>query len=114
MKALDFVLEGRKVFAEHCVYTLQDAQTTAAAITEPVPAVVGGKAIGIDLGTTNSAVALIEAARPVLLPNLEGQKTTPSVVAWLVTCKHFVTANKPILPMHIFCCIAFFDYLQVE
>jgi molecular chaperone DnaK len=61
---------------------LLDAQATAAAPVEPAPAAVGGKAIGIDLGTTNSAVAIIEAAQPVLLPNFEGQKTTPSVVAW--------------------------------
>ena len=40
-----------------------------------------GKVIGIDLGTTNSCVALIEGAEPTIVPNLEGGRTTPSVVA---------------------------------
>jgi len=39
-----------------------------------------GKIIGIDLGTTNSCVAAVEGARPVVIPNREGARTTPSVV----------------------------------
>ena len=39
------------------------------------------KAIGIDLGTTNSAVAVMEGGEPIVLPNQEGGRTTPSVVA---------------------------------
>ena len=39
------------------------------------------KVIGIDLGTTNSAVAVMEAGEPVVLENTEGGRTTPSVVA---------------------------------
>ncbi|MDR1428576.1 MAG: molecular chaperone DnaK [Bifidobacteriaceae bacterium] len=40
------------------------------------------KAVGIDLGTTNSVVATLEGGEPTVLPNAEGQRTTPSVVAF--------------------------------
>ena len=41
-----------------------------------------GKIIGIDLGTTNSVVAIMEGREPKVIVNEEGSRTTPSVVAW--------------------------------
>jgi molecular chaperone DnaK len=43
------------------------------------------KAVGIDLGTTNSVVSVLEAGEPVVIPNAEGARTTPSVVAFSKT-----------------------------
>ena len=43
------------------------------------------KVVGIDLGTTNSVVAVMEGPSPVVIPNAEGSRTTPSVVAFTKT-----------------------------
>ena len=46
-----------------------------------------GRIVGIDLGTTNSCVAVIEGGRPRVAPNAEGERTTPSVVAYAAKSK---------------------------
>ena len=43
---------------------------------------MGNKIIGIDLGTTNSVVAIIDGTDPKVIVNEEGDRTTPSIVAW--------------------------------
>lgn len=49
-----------------------------------------GKIIGIDLGTTNSCVAVMEGGEPVVIPNAEGGRTTPSVVAFSKSAERLV------------------------
>jgi len=51
------------------------------------------KIIGIDLGTTNSVVAVMEGGEPVVIPNSEGQRTTPSVVAFTKKGERLVGAS---------------------
>src|SRR5690242_13335214 len=50
------------------------------------------RTVGIDLGTTNSVVAVMEAGEPVVIPNAEGSRLTPSVVAFTKTGERLVGA----------------------
>ncbi|KAI5074815.1 hypothetical protein GOP47_0010776 [Adiantum capillus-veneris] len=60
---------------------LRHRQSKASRKAGPVH-VVNEKVVGIDLGTTNSAVAAMEGGKPTIVTNAEGQRTTPSVVAY--------------------------------
>ena len=51
---------------------------------------MAGKVVGIDLGTTNSVIAVMEGNQPVVIPNAEGSRTTPSVVAFTKTGERLV------------------------
>ncbi len=51
-----------------------------------------GRTVGIDLGTTNSCVAVLEGGEPVVIPNAEGSRTTPSVVAFTKNGERLVGA----------------------
>lgn len=51
------------------------------------------KVIGIDLGTTNSVAAVVEAGTPVVITNSEGRKTTPSIVAYALKTKELIVGE---------------------
>ena len=51
--------------------------------TEKIKITNMSKIIGIDLGTTNSCVSVMEGNEPVVIPNAEGKRTTPSVIAFV-------------------------------
>nr|YP_009550980.1 Hsp70-type chaperone [Eustigmatophyceae sp. Ndem 8/9T-3m6.8]QAA11910.1 Hsp70-type chaperone [Eustigmatophyceae sp. Ndem 8/9T-3m6.8] len=51
------------------------------------------KVIGIDLGTTNSVAAIVEAGTPVVVTNAEGRKTTPSIVAYALKTKELIVGE---------------------
>ena len=50
--------------------------------------------IGIDLGTTNSCVAVLEGGKPVIIPSAEGARTTPSVIAFTKNGERLLVHGK--------------------
>src|SRR6059058_4878820 len=74
---------GSKLIVTHSsfiltpVHPISDTQNPRHTGEAPMP-----KAVGIDLGTTNSVVSVLEAGDPIVIPNAEGSRTTPSVVAF--------------------------------
>ena len=57
-----------------------------------------GKVIGIDLGTTNSCMAVLEGGEPTVIPNSEGGRTTPSVVAFSKSGERLVAPSRGVRP----------------
>jgi len=62
---------------------------------------VGLQVVGIDLGTTNSAVAAMEGGKPTVITNAEGARTTPSVVAFTKNGDRLVGQVWPQSHLHI-------------
>ena len=62
-----------------------------------------GKVVGIDLGTTNSCVAVMEGGKPTVIANAEGFRTTPSVVAYTKNQDQLVgqIAKRPVSYTHL-------------
>ena len=65
------------------------------------------KTVGIDLGTTNSVIAVMEGGEPVVIPNSEGSRTTPSVVAFTkLASSSMLTNDASLMPARFTTCLS--------
>ena len=85
MQAQHFDVLVDEAFADDAVRRLAGTGTPSSDQSEPREverSIIMAKAVGIDLGTTNSVIATVEGGQPTVIPNAEGSRTTPSVVAF--------------------------------
>lgn len=81
----------------------RSTQTSTGGTTSLMPLMPFSQVVGVDLGTTNSAVAAMEGGKPTIVSNQEGARTTPSVVAFTKTGDRLVGQVRFLLLRSAFC-----------